>query len=180
MLSADARDEVSWVALKEVLQAVRYVPTRKRLRKKLRNSWRTLIGGSALLLHRKQPGGQRLWLHEVCADSRVLTRSPPVRTKSPALQARLSELQKQVEQRQYDAMVRDVTHAVRTCQPRHGYHEAARACMTQPGTGIRTMRSAGCTLRVRCTIMPLARLRRSGMLWLLAKEGWCRTKPSCP
>ena len=69
-------------------------------------------------MHSQQPGGQKLWLHKVCADSRVLLRSPAVRTKSPALQARLSELQKQVDQRRYDAMVRDVTHAVRTCSAR--------------------------------------------------------------
>ena len=55
---------------------------------------------------------QQGWLHEVCAGSGLVLRPPKARVRSPALQAHIASLQKRLEQRQYDAMVHDVTHAV--------------------------------------------------------------------
>jgi hypothetical protein len=52
------------------------------------------------------------FLREACQGGGLVLASPKPRKKSPELLARLETLQRQLEQQQYDRMVRDVTVAV--------------------------------------------------------------------
>lgn len=54
-----------------------------------------------------------VWLHEECSGCEPVLSSPAPHVKSPQLLERLADLQKLQEQQQYDAMVKDVTQAVR-------------------------------------------------------------------
>jgi hypothetical protein len=60
----------------------------------------------------------RLSAQEVCAGSRIVLASPPVRQRSKQLQERLAELQEQLDAKTYAGMVADIA----------GDEQAAAAC----------------------------------------------------
>lgn len=54
---------------------------------------------------------------QLCSGGSVVLPTPPPKTgKSPELQAHLDKLQRQLDQKRYDAMVKDVTEAERKAQ----------------------------------------------------------------
>lgn len=58
-------------------------------------------------------GGEGPWLHQAAKGARLVFEAPPQRVRSPELEARLQILQRNLDQRNYDAMVQDVTSAER-------------------------------------------------------------------
>ncbi|CAL8469465.1 g9006 [Coccomyxa elongata] len=78
-------------------------------------SWK-LLKEVAMAVKERWGDARKPWLHRICAGSSLVLKPPKPRVKSAALQARLALLQRQLEQKQYDAMVHDITTAEREAE----------------------------------------------------------------
>jgi hypothetical protein len=112
------------------------VPTstsRQSFQHNVHDPWTLSLGrnadvGISCFSRSRQPGEDGgPWLHKVAAGGGLALAAPQPRRRSPELQARLNKLQRALDEKQYAAMVADVTEAVRpACL--HPVGPSVRAC----------------------------------------------------